>query len=104
VLGWTATKRSPALPDVPTMTEAGFPGTELEIWQGIVAPLGTPAPILRKLHDEFVKAAKSPDVVSKVAAQAVEMYTTSPEDFTKLLASDIDRLGKVIRAAGIKAQ
>ncbi len=104
VLGWTALKRSPALPDVPTMAEAGFPGTELEIWQGIVAPLGTPAPILRKLHNEFVKAATSPDVVSKVATQAVEMYTTSPEDFAKLLASDVDRLGKVIRAAGITAQ
>ncbi len=104
VLGWTSTKRSPAIPDVPTMAEAGFPGTELEIWQGIVATLGTPAPIVRKLHEEFVKAAKSPEVVSKVAAQAVEMYTTSPEDFGKLIASDVERLGKVIRDAGIKMQ
>jgi tripartite-type tricarboxylate transporter receptor subunit TctC len=104
VLGWTATKRSPALPDVPTMAEAGLPGTELEIWQGIVAPLGTPAPIVRKLNEEFIKAAKSPDVVSKVAAQAVEMTTSSPEDFTKLLAADVARLGKVVRDAGIKAQ
>jgi tripartite-type tricarboxylate transporter receptor subunit TctC len=104
VLGWTAAKRSPALPDVPTMAEAGFPGTELEIWQGIVAPAGTPAPIVRKLNEEFIKAAKSPEVVSKVAAQAVEMVTSSPEDFTKLLVSDIDRLGKVIRDAGIKVQ
>ncbi len=104
VLGWTSIKRSPAIPDVPTMAEAGFPGTELEIWQGIVAPLGTPAPIVHKLNEEFVKAAKSPDVVSKVAAQAVEMYTTSPEDFAKLIASDVDRLAKVIRDAGIKMQ
>jgi tripartite-type tricarboxylate transporter receptor subunit TctC len=104
VLGWTATKRSPALPDVPTMAEAGFPGTELEIWQGIVAPLGTPAPIVQKLNEEFVKAAKSPEVVSKVAAQAVEIYTSSPDEFTKLLISDIERLGKVIRDAGIKMQ
>ena len=74
VLGWTATKRSPALPDVPTMAEAGYPGTELEIWQGIVAPLGTPPAIVRKLNEEFIKAAKSPEVVSKVAAQAVEMH------------------------------
>jgi tripartite-type tricarboxylate transporter receptor subunit TctC len=104
VLGWTSTKRSPALPDVPTMAESGFPGTELEIWQGIVAPLGVPEPILRKLHDELVKAAKSPDVVSKVAAQAVEMSTLSPQDFARLIASDIDALGKVIRNAGIKSQ
>ena len=104
VLGWTATKRSPALPDVPTMAEAGFAGTELEIWQGIVAPQGTPAAIVRKLNEEFVKAAQSPEVVSKVAAQAVEITTLSPEDFAKLIASDVHRLGKVIRDAGIKSQ
>jgi tripartite-type tricarboxylate transporter receptor subunit TctC len=104
VIGWTATKRSPALPDVPTMAEAGYPGTELEIWQGIVAPLGTPAPIARKLNEEFVKAARDPELVRKVAAQAVEITTSTPEEFAKLLASDVDRLGKVIREAGIKAQ
>ena len=104
MLGWTAAKRSAALPDLPTMAEAGFPGVELEIWQGIVAPNGVPTPIVRKLHAEFVKAAKAPEIVSKVAAQAVEMYTTTPEDFAKLIASDIARLGKVIRDAGIKVQ
>jgi tripartite-type tricarboxylate transporter receptor subunit TctC len=104
VLGWTATKRSPALPNVPTMAEAGFAGTELEIWQGIVAPQGTPAAIVRKLNEEFVKAAQSPEVVSKVAAQAVEITTSSPEEFAKLIASDVNRLGKVIRDAGIKSQ
>lgn len=104
ILGWTATKRSPALPDVPTMAEAGFPGVELEIWQGPVAPLGTPPEIVGKLNEEFIKAAKSPDLVSKVAAQGVEMYTLTPEEFGKLIASDVERLGKVIRDAGIKVQ
>jgi tripartite-type tricarboxylate transporter receptor subunit TctC len=104
VLGWTATKRSPALPHVPTMAEAGYPGTELEIWQGIVAPVGTPPVILRKLHEELLKAAQAPEIVSKVAAQAVELTTSSPEEFAKLLASDVDRLGKVIRDAGITSQ
>jgi len=104
VLGWTASKRSPTLPDVPTMAEAGFPGTELEIWHGIVAPAGTPEAIVRKLNEEIVKAAKSPDVLSKVAPQAVEMSTLSPAEFAKLIATDIDVLGKVIRDAGIKAQ
>ena len=104
VLGWTATKRSPALPDVPTMAEAGYPGTELEIWQGIVVPKGTPAALVQKLNEEFVKAAQSPEVVSKVAAQAVEITTLSPDEFAKLLASDVKRLGKVINDAGIKSQ
>jgi tripartite-type tricarboxylate transporter receptor subunit TctC len=104
MLGWTAAKRSPALPDVPTMAEAGFPGVELEIWQGIVAPAGVPPAIVSKLNAEFTKAAKAPDVVAKVAAQGVEMYTTTPEQLTQLIRSDIDRLGKVVRDAGIKAQ
>ncbi len=104
VLGWTSTKRSPAIPEVPTMAEAGYPGTELEVWQGIVAPLGTPPAIVKKLNEEFIKAAHAPDIVRKVAEQAVEMYTTTPEEMAKLIASDFDRLGKVVRAAGIKVQ
>ena len=104
VLGWTAPKRSPTLPDVPTMAEAGYPGVELVIWHGIMAPLGTPPEIVKKLNEEFAKAALSPDVVQKVAAQGVEISTTSPEAFGKLIATDVDVLGKVIRDAGIKMQ
>jgi tripartite-type tricarboxylate transporter receptor subunit TctC len=104
VLGWTAGKRSRVLPDVPTMAEAGFPGVELEIWQGIVAPVGTPPAIVRKLNAELVKAAKAPDVMEKVAVQAVELTTSSPEEFARLIADDVARLGKFIRDAGIKAQ
>ena len=104
LIAWIGAERSPAIPDVPTMAEAGYPGTELEIWQGIVAPLGTPPAIVRKLHEEFVKAAHAPEVERKVAEQAVEMYTTTPEAMAKLIAGDVARLGKVIRDAGIKAQ
>jgi tripartite-type tricarboxylate transporter receptor subunit TctC len=86
------------------MAEAGYPGVELEIWQGIVLPLGAPPAIVQRLNEEFVKAAKSPDIVAKVAAQAVEMYTTTPDDFRTLVATDVERLGKVVRDAGIKAQ
>src|SRR5262249_9498979 len=87
VLGWTAAKRTPAWPDVPTRPEAGYPGAELEIGQGIVAPAGTPPALVRKLNTELIRAANSPDVVEKVAAQAVEMTTSTPEDFARLLAS-----------------
>jgi tripartite-type tricarboxylate transporter receptor subunit TctC len=104
VLGWTAPKRSPALPNVPTMAETGFAGTELEIWQGIVGPAGMPAPIVNKLNAEFIKAAKDPEIVKKVAAQAVDITTSTPAEFAKLIASDVARLGKVIRDAGIKSQ
>jgi tripartite-type tricarboxylate transporter receptor subunit TctC len=104
VLGWTAPKRSTTLPDVPTMAEAGYPGVELVVWHGIVAPLGTPPELVKKLNEEFAKAALSPDVVQKVAAQGVEMSTSSPEEFGKLMASDFGHLGKVVRDAGIKMQ
>ena len=104
VIGCTAHKRSPILPDVPTMAEAGYPGTEMDVWHGIVAPKGTPAAIVKKLNEEFVKAALSPDVVQKAAAQGVEMSNSSPEAFGKLLADDFERLGKVVRDAGIKMQ
>jgi len=104
VIRWTAPKRSPTLPDVPTMTDAGYPGVELVVWHGIMAPLGTPPEIVKKLNEEFTKAALSPDVVQKAAAQGVEMSTTSPEEFAKLIAADFGNLGKVIRDAGIKMQ
>jgi tripartite-type tricarboxylate transporter receptor subunit TctC len=104
VLGWTDTKRATALPNVPTMAEAGYPGTEMVIWHGIVAPLGTPPALVRRLNEEFIKAATAPEVASKVAAQAVEMTTSTPEEFGKLIAGDVDRLGKVVRDAGMKAQ
>ena len=104
VLGWTAAKRSPALPDVPTMAEAGFQGVDLEVWQGIVAPLGTPPALVRKLNEEFIKAANAPEVVSKVAVQAVTITTSTPEEFAKLIAADLERIAKVVRDAGIKSQ
>ena len=104
VLGWTAPKRSPTLPDVPTMAEAGYPGVELVVWHGIMAPLGTPPEIVKKLNEEFAKAALSPEVVQKAAAQGVEMTTARPDEFAKLIAADFNQLGKVIRDAGIKMQ
>jgi tripartite-type tricarboxylate transporter receptor subunit TctC len=86
------------------MAEAGYPGTELEIWQGIVAPLGMPPALVRRLNEEFVRAALAPEVADKAAAQGVDMTTSTPEEFGRLIASDVDRLGKVVRDAGIKAQ
>ena len=103
-LAITTAKRSPVLPNVPTIAEAGYPGIELDIWHGLVAPAGTPPAIVRTLNEVFVKAAQSPDIVSKMEAQVAAIVTSSPEEFAKLIKSDIDRLGKVIRDAGIKMQ
>jgi tripartite-type tricarboxylate transporter receptor subunit TctC len=104
VIAFTAQKRSPILPDVPTTAEQGFAGIEMDVWHGIVAPKGTPAAIVKRLNEEFVKAAQAPDIVQMMQAQASEVFVSTPEDFGKLIASDAERLGKAVRAAGIKAQ
>jgi tripartite-type tricarboxylate transporter receptor subunit TctC len=104
VIGFTAQKRSPILPDVPTMAEQGFAGTEMDVWHGIVAPKGTPAAIVKRLNEAFVKAAQAPDIAQMIEAQASEVFVSTPEEFGKLIQSDFGRLGAVIRAAGIKAQ
>src|SRR5437763_531300 len=69
VIGFTAQKRSPILPAVPTMAEQGFAGTEMDVWHGIVAPKGTPAAIVKRLNEAFVKAAQAPDIAQMMQAQ-----------------------------------
>jgi tripartite-type tricarboxylate transporter receptor subunit TctC len=103
VIAFTGQKRSPVLPDVPTMAEQGFAGTEMDVWHGIVAPAGTPAAIVKRLNEEFVKAARAPDIVQMMLAQASEVFVTTPEEFGKVIESDVERLGKAMQAAGIKA-
>ncbi len=104
ILALTSQKRSATLPNVPTMAEAGFPGIELDVWYGIMAPAGTPAPIVKFLHDEFVKAARSAEVQKMVQPQAAEIVTSTPDEFSALISADIVRLGKVVRDAGAKAE
>jgi tripartite-type tricarboxylate transporter receptor subunit TctC len=102
VIAVTTPKRSPIMPDAPTMAEQGFPDVVLDIWHGLVAPPNTPPAVVRRLNEEFAKAAQSPEIVKLMADQMSEIVTMSPEEFRKLIASDIDRLGNVVRAAGIK--
>lgn len=104
VIAVTTPKRSPIMPDAPTMAESGFPDTVLDIWHGLVAPADTPPAVVKRLNEEFVKAAQSPDIVKLMADQFAAITTMSPEEFRKLIASDIDHLGKVVREAGIKIQ
>jgi tripartite-type tricarboxylate transporter receptor subunit TctC len=97
-------KRIAAHPDIPTVAEAGFPGLDLEMWHGMVAPAGLPAPIVTRLHDEFVKATRTPDILRIVEPQATDVFVASPDEFRKRIALDTERLSKVIREAGIKLQ
>jgi tripartite-type tricarboxylate transporter receptor subunit TctC len=102
-LGVTAPRRAEALPDVPTMAEAGFPGMELEFWFALFAPAGTPQPIINRLNAEFVRAMRSPEVSAFFGKLGLDVVTTTPQELAKLVADDTARLGKVVRDSGAKA-
>ena len=96
-------KRSADFPTVPTMAEAGFPNVGLTAWFGLAAPAGTPKPVIAKLNEEFVKAARNPEVVKKLADQGIQVVTSTPAQFAAFMASETDRLGKVVKASGARA-
>jgi tripartite-type tricarboxylate transporter receptor subunit TctC len=95
--------RAAVLPNVPTMAEAGFPGIEMDQWFGMFVPARTPAPVVAKLHDELVKAVRSPDVSGKITAQGLDVMTTTPDQFAALIREESARLGKVVKDSGAKA-
>ena len=95
--------RSAALPNVPTMAEAGVPGIEMDQWFGMFAPAGTPAPVVAKLYDELVKAVRSPGVSGKITAQGLDVMTTTPAEFAALMRDDAAKLGKVVKDSGARA-
>jgi tripartite-type tricarboxylate transporter receptor subunit TctC len=100
----TGERRSPAVPNVPTFTEMGYPGLEVKSWYGLLAPAGTPRPIIDKWHAEVAAVLKQPDVQSVFAAQAVEPYPASPEQFTDLMKADTARWLKVLKSVKIKLE
>ncbi len=103
-LAVTSRKRSPLLPDVPTIAESGLPDYQAGSWYGIEAPAGTPRPIIDKLNAVIVKALRQPDVVKRLAADGAEVVGSTPEEFGEHIKSEIARVGKVVRAAGIQAE
>ena len=97
-------ERSPALPEVPTVAEAGVPGYEATQWFGLLAPAGTPRPIIDRLNQEMVKLLKSPEVRDRLIADGTDPAPTTPEEFGAYIKSETEKWTKVIKAAGIKPQ
>ena len=93
----------PSWPGVPTMREAGFTDMDIELWTGLLAPAGTPQPIIRRLHEEVVRVLKLPDVRERFAALGVDPAGGTPEEFAKVIAADIAKWTAVAKAANIKA-
>jgi len=100
----TGAQRSPALPDLPTVAEAGVPGYEAGLWYGFVGPARIPADIVRKLNAEIVAALKSPEVRERLASQGVDATPTTPEEFGRLMVTDLERWAKVVQRAGIRLE
>jgi tripartite-type tricarboxylate transporter receptor subunit TctC len=103
-LAVTGKERSPTLPEIPTMAEAGFPEVEGFTWTAVVAPAGTPKDIITKLHDLIVRALAQGDVKAKLAAMAYAPIGSSPQDCTTFFKSELAKWGKVIEQAGLKAE
>jgi tripartite-type tricarboxylate transporter receptor subunit TctC len=103
-LAVTGKERSPALPDVPTMAESGFPEVEGATWTAVAVPAGTPKEIVAQLHDMIVKSLGQPDVKDKLAAMAYAPIGNSPEECAAFFKAEMAKWGKVIQDAGLKAE
>ena len=103
-LAVTSRKRLPALPDAPTMREAGFAGIELDAWFGLLAPAGTPDAVIGKLNAAFVQALRDPEVVRQFTDQGAEPAANTAAEFAAFIAAETERIGKIVRAVGAKGE
>jgi len=102
-LALVAPQRSSALPDVPTVAEAGLPDFEVTTWYGVLAPAGTSRNIITRLNGELVKIMHAPELREKLAATGTEPLTSTPDEFAAYIRKEIAKWGDVIRKAGVKA-
>jgi tripartite-type tricarboxylate transporter receptor subunit TctC len=101
-LAVTSRERAPALPDVPTMAESGLPGFEASSWFGLLAPAGTPQPIILKLNADVAKWVASPEAKEKLLAQGANAAGGTPEDFARHIAAETAKWQKVVKESGAK--
>ncbi len=98
-------KRSPILPELPTIAESGVPGYDFGSWNGVLAPVGTSRAVINQVHGVMRKVAAAPDVREQFAAQGLAPTASeSPEEFAKMIRADYATIGKVVKAAGIKPE
>jgi tripartite-type tricarboxylate transporter receptor subunit TctC len=102
VLGVASKQRTPLLPDVPTMEEAGLPGYEVRVWYGIWAPANTPAPIVQSLYRHIRTALDAPETRSRFAASDAEIVGSTPVEFTQAFHAELARWSKFVSETGLK--
>ena len=96
-------RRSPQLPDVPTVIESGVPGFEAYVWMGLLAPRGTPASIVDRIYRDLLQALASNEVKSYMATAGIEIVGSTPAEFGAFFRTERDQWAKVIRETGAKA-
>jgi len=99
-----ASRRSPVLPELPTLSEAGLAGFAADNWFGIMAPAGTPAPIVAKLNADLIRALDSAEVKQIVARQGGELMASTPQQMAAQIRSDREKWGKVVRESGARIE
>jgi tripartite-type tricarboxylate transporter receptor subunit TctC len=103
-LAVSTSTRSPALPNVPTTIEAGIAGSDYTFWVGLIAPSATPAPLIKRLHDEAIKALASPEVQARLVNLGAESFTMEPAAFNAYIKTEMDAAAVIAKAANLKAQ
>ncbi len=102
-LAITTSARHALIPDVPTVAEAGLPGFEITNWTGLMVPAGTPKEIIARIHAESMNALRQPEMTQKVREQGFEVVASSPESAQAFIAAEVERWGRLVRDANIKA-
>ena len=102
ILGVASGARAQAMPDLPTVAEAGLPGFKADVWFGVVAPAGTPGAIVSRLNSEIGKIMRMPDVRAQLLPQGIEPMTDTPEEFADLIHTEIAKWGELVKRTGAR--
>ncbi|MDQ5847693.1 MAG: tripartite tricarboxylate transporter substrate binding protein [Pseudomonadota bacterium] len=97
-------RRSPSLPEVPTIAESGYPGFDASLWLSIMAPAGTPAAVIERLHKEIVAAVNSPETRDALDKAGAEVLTSTPAELAAMIKDGVVKYAKVVKAAGVKPE
>ena len=103
-IGVSGVKRTALLPDTPTVAESGIPGFEVNVWFGMQVPAATPSAIVKQVNAELVKIFREPDVTKRFNDQGVEVVASTPEEFAKLIQSEVAKWSKLIKEANIRIE
>ena len=98
----TSATRSPALPDVPTVAEAGVAGFEFDTWYGVFAPSATPKAVVRQVSADIVRVLGLPEVKAQLSSRGAVPRPSAPEEFDAFVRSEIDKMAAIVKAAGLK--